>query len=166
MENVLEESELFSGLSADQTECLVALTQPLSLQTGEYLFLLGDYADRLFIVIEGRMDVCFPLNIGGEIQDVAVECKKPGSVLGWSAFVRPHRFTLSARAAMPTRIASIPRQELLEILRADPRLGEEFIVRLTEIIGRRLLTIQALWARELQRAVDAGRVGASAAAQA
>ncbi|MBC8328052.1 MAG: Crp/Fnr family transcriptional regulator [Planctomycetes bacterium] len=165
MDQALRRSELFADLDEDQSERLAEIAQPLSLKAGEYLFLLGDFADRLFIVVEGRVEACFPLNISGEIQDVAVESKLPGSTLGWSAFVKPHRFTLSARAAEPSRVISIPRQELLEILEADPELGKEFLMRLNQVIGRRLLTIQALWARELQRVLDAGLVGVHGIAQ-
>lgn len=83
----------------------------------------------------------------------------PGSTLGWSALIKPYRFTLSARAAEPAKVAALTRPDLLRVLEADCRTGEKFMFHLAEIIGRRLLIIQALWARELQRAVAGGWVG-------
>jgi hypothetical protein len=36
---------------------------------------------------------------------------------------------------------------------AAPAVGYRFVSRLAEVVGFRLLTFQALWVRELQRAV-------------
>jgi CRP-like cAMP-binding protein len=89
--------------------------------------------------------------LGGVVKDIPVEPAGPGKALGWSALVRPYRFTLSARATEPTEVVGFRRQDLLQIFEAAPREGNRFLTNLSELVGFRLLAFQALWVRELQR---------------
>jgi len=145
--------DLFQGLNENQISRLTAIARPRSLRAGERLLLLGDNADRLYVVMKGRVDLCFPVSFHGTLKDVSVQSMAPGSALGWSALVKPYRFTLSARAQEDCEVAAFFRKDLLEVFENDPALGYIFMKRIAEIIGDRLLKIQALWARELQRSV-------------
>lgn len=154
--SALRGAPLFDGLSESQVERLSGIARPRSLRKEEYLFLLGDSADRLHIVLSGKVDLCFPLTLGQTLTDVPVESKSAGEALGWSALVKPYRFTLSARAAEPSNLAAILRKDLEEAFEADPGIGYALTKRIAEVIGRRLLKMQALWAREVQKAVEEG----------
>ena len=121
--------------------------------TGEYLFLLGAAAEQLYVVLDGGLDLCFPLSIGGEMKDVPVETAGVGNVLGWSCLVKPYRFTLSARATQGSEVAAFARRDLLELFESEPRLGYAVMRRVAELVGLRLLQLQAMWARELQRSM-------------
>ena len=164
MNITLEQSELLAGLDESHVSRLLSLSSSQPLDTGEYLFQLGDDASRLYVVLEGRIDICFPFSLGGEMRDIAVESKSPGSAIGWSSFVKPNRFRLSARAAQPSVLATFERQDLQRLIDEDSRLGLAFIGRIAEIVGSRLLKIQALWARELQRSLPQGMSGPQAGA--
>lgn len=150
----LREVEIFEGLNESQVSDLARLGRRRSLEAGEYLFLLGESADRLFVVLSGELELCFPLRLGESIQDVCVEPRKPGTALGWSALVKPYRFTLSARSRGPSRVVGFLRQDLQKLFQDAPEVGCGIMRRTAEVIGHRLLKIQALWARELQRAVS------------
>jgi len=165
MREVLRKSELFEDLDAAALERFDGIARPKTLRAEEYLFLLGDSADRLYVVLSGKLDTCLPLTLHGAMQDVTVESKVPGEALGWSALVRPYRFTLSARAAEPSEVVGFPRQELTRILDEDARVGVLFNRRLAEMVGHRLLKIQAMWSRELQRAVADDLAARSATAR-
>jgi CRP-like cAMP-binding protein len=156
MNEALAGSELFEGLSVGQRDRLQSIASRRELATAEYLFRLGDEADHAFVVVEGQLEFCFPIAFGETIRDVAVESKPPGAALGWSAFVSPHSFTLSARAAEPSAVAAFPRVELARLLEADVSLEHAFMKRVAQIVAARLLKIQALWARELQRSITCG----------
>ena len=115
------------------------------------MFLLGDNADRLYLVVTGSVDLCFPIRLHGVVKDITVETAAAGKTLGWSALVKPYRFTLSARVAEPTEVMAFTRRELLEFFDAEPRIGFALLTRISELVGVRLLRVQALWVRELQR---------------
>jgi len=149
----LRRAAIFGELPDSEAARLLAVARPQQCQVGECLFLLGDHADRLYVVLAGRVELTFPLSFGGVVRDVPVESKAPGSALGWSALVKPHRFTLSARAAETSELAAFLRQDLLRAFEAEPHIGYAVMRHIAEVVGRRLLQVQALWARELQRAV-------------
>jgi CRP/FNR family transcriptional regulator, cyclic AMP receptor protein len=149
----LHQAGIFAELQDAEVARLVAVARVQKYHQGECLFLLGDHADRLYVVRTGKVELTFPLSFGGVVRDVPVESKTPGSALGWSALVKPHRFTLSARAAETSELAAFPRQDLLRVFEAVPRIGYVVMRHIAEVIGRRLLQVEALWARELQRAV-------------
>lgn len=154
MDEVINRSELFEGFEADDIDRIMSVAGRTTLHSGEYLFLLGDHAGSLYVLLDGKVQVCFPLSVKGTMKDITVETKKAGDTLGWSAFVKPYRFTLSARAAEASEVATFPRPELTALFEQDFRLGYVFMRRLSELVGRRLLTRQALWTRELQRSID------------
>lgn len=152
--NPFRTAEILQGLDESQLAQLAAIARTQSYRAGECLFLIGDAADRLFIVMSGRIELTFPLTLRGAPRDVCVETKGAGAALGWSALVKPYRFTLSGRAAEAAQVASFAREELEQVFEKDARIGRAFMKRISEVVGRRLLQMQALWARELQRTVE------------
>lgn len=149
-------SELIEGLEDDEVVRLAAIGKRRPLKSGEYLFLLGDNAERLFVVSRGMIDLCFPLSFGGVIRDVKAESLSPGDTLGWSSLVKPYRFTMSARAAEDAEVIGFSRTDLSRLFEDSPHSGYAFTKKLCEIIARRFLNLQAVWARGLQRAVASG----------
>jgi CRP-like cAMP-binding protein len=152
---------MFAELDDADSARLLATAQALHCRAGECLFLLGDHADRLYVMLSGKVELTFPLSFGGAVHDVAVESKTRGSALGWSALVKPHRFTLSARAVESSELALFSRQDLFRLFEAEPRIGYTVTRYVAELVGRRLLQVQALWARELQRALTTSLAGAA-----
>lgn len=162
MPDHIQTAELFGGLDAARLARLNAIARRLTLQGGNYLFLLGDSAQYISVVVSGLVDLCLPISVGGVIKDITVEAVGPGKTIGWSALVRPFRFTLSARAAAPTEILAFERQDLEQLFSTDQTI--ERVVRngISELMASRLTMFQALWARELQRALSPGGYGAEA----
>lgn len=160
----LRAAELFSGLDATKLGRLGAIARKRTLESGDYLFLLGDSAQYVSIVVRGLVDLCLPLSIGGIVKDITVEAVGPGKTIGWSALVRPFRFTLSARAAAPTEVLALARLDLEDLFATDPVIERVVRAGISELMAARLTMFQALWARELQRALDPGRPAAGAEA--
>lgn len=153
MDSALRETPLFESMTGEQFDRIGSIASIRRLAPAEYLFMLGDRADHVYVVARGRVEVCFPLALEGTVKDISVESRERGKVFGWSALVRPYRFTLSARGAEPSEVVALPRQGLLEIFEEDPRVAYGFTRYISEVMSRRLVRMQALWARELQRAL-------------
>jgi CRP-like cAMP-binding protein len=147
-------AELFEGLDEADLRQFAAIGQHRSLRTGEYLFLLGEDALAIYVVTKGSMSLCFPMPVGGTVRDITVESVDEGKALGWSALVKPYRFTLSACATEPTEVAGFPRRALVDLFDREPRLGSTFFMKISELVGIRLATVQALWVRELRRLAE------------
>jgi CRP-like cAMP-binding protein len=154
MEQLQQRTELFDGLSQGELQRLAEVGSHQVLREGEYLFLLGENAIALHVVTKGNIDLCFPMPLGGTVKDLCVESVGVGKALGWSALVKPYRFTLSARATEPSEVMSFPRRALVELFEHEPRIAQTFFMRISELIGIRLATFQALWVRELRRLAE------------
>jgi CRP-like cAMP-binding protein len=154
IEAILDRAELFQGLGRDRVRRAVAIGRARTLEAGRYLFLLGDNADEAYVVLRGSLDLCLPIALRGTVKDVRVESVGVGQALGWSALVRPYRFTLSARATEPSEVIAFARVDLQDLFEAEPAIRFAFLTRVSEVVGTRLVTFQALWVRELQRAVE------------
>jgi len=152
---VLRHGELFEGLSDDSLRRLSAIATSRTLQAGEYLFLLGDDAGDFYVLVKGKVELCFPMPLRGVVKDVSVESVGAGQALGWSALVKPYRFTLSARVTEPSEVVGFGRHDLLQLFDDEPSIGYRFFTKVSEIVGIRLHTFQALWVRELQRTLEA-----------
>ena len=154
MDVLFDQGALFEGLGEEGVRRLSGIATRRTLEADEYLFLLGDNADHLYLLTKGKVDLCFPMPLRGVVKDVAVESVGVGQALGWSALVKPYRFTLSARATKPSEVVGFSRRDLLDLFEAEPATGCAFFTKICEIVGLRLHTFQALWVRELQRALE------------
>jgi len=148
------QSDLLRGLAPDEAAAVLALGTRRTLTGGAVLFHLGAEADNLYLVERGRVNLTLPMQIGGRHEDVLVEERVPGQMLGWSALIPPHRFTLHATAPLETELVALPRQTLLDHFAARPPVGCVILTNLATIIGQRLQVLQAMWLREMQRVIE------------
>lgn len=153
--DVLAGVELFRGLPGAALERLAALAEPGPVASGTALFRLGDPAERLYAIARGRVALSLPIEVRGAQEELTVDEKGPGEIVGWSALVPPHRSTLSARALIDSELLVFAGGPLLEVLGREPDLGFRVMANLGAVIGRRLHQSQAMWLRELQRSVQA-----------
>ena len=148
------ESDFLRGLQPDEVGQLLELGTQRSLSVGEVVFDLGDEARVLFLVRTGRVDLTLPLRVGGREEDVSVEERVPGQMLGWSALIPPHRFTLKATAGIETELLALPRDQLLDFLSGRPEVGWRVMANVAAIVGHRFQLFQAMWLRQVQYAVE------------
>ena len=86
------------------------------LADGDYLFREGDPADGVCLVLEGQVDI---VKTAGDREQIFT-CFQPGDFLGEVAVLDGHGRSTDARAHGPTRIARIPKKQLLEVLQTEP----------------------------------------------
>ncbi len=145
--------DLFEGLAPDKVDALLTLASPLSLTEGEELFVLGDEADRVFLVVSGQVRLTLPLNVGERQVDIMVGERMPGHLVGWSGLIPPHRFTFKAAAAADTELLALARTSLLAYFNEMPEVGYLVYSNLARIVGQRLQVFQTIWVREMQHVV-------------
>ncbi|MBT8396582.1 MAG: cyclic nucleotide-binding domain-containing protein [Gemmatimonadetes bacterium] len=143
--------DLFEGLSEEDVTRILTLGSPRPVSQGTVLFRLGDEAIDLFLVQSGAINLTLPLMVNGESSNALVEERLPGQLLGWSALVPPHQYTLEAFAPVETDLLSLPRVDLLDLFAGDPGVGYVVFTNLARIVGQRLQISQTMWIREMQR---------------
>ncbi len=150
----LEGADLLRGLSVEDRRPFDALGEIVVTGSDEVLFRLGDVAERLWFVRRGRLSLTMPIELRGEQHEAFVEEKGPGDMVGWSAIVPPHRYTLTARATVDAEMVAFDGPAFRELLASRPATGVVVLSNLAALIGHRMHEMQAMWIREVQRAVQ------------
>ena len=147
-------SEFSAGLDERQCAALFALASPVTLQPGATLFRLGADATHLYVIERGQIALTMPMQIGGHEEEVTIGERVAGQTVGWSTVIPPHRFTLTAIAAVETQLLGFPRERLLAYCTANPHVGLVVSQNVAAIVGQRLQVFQAMWLRQMQRMVN------------
>lgn len=142
---------IFADVPPENLDRFAAIAEVCEVPAGDHLFRLGERADYLFVLDDGRVDLTFVLEISGERKEVAVETMEPGSTLAWSSLVKPHVLTLSARAVQDSRLIRFPGKALEDIILQEPHVGIKVMRSFCELVGHRLQRFQAMWLLEIQR---------------
>lgn len=149
MIELLEESALFGGCTPPQLEAIAACCERLAYQAGAIVFEAQAPAEHLYVVERGPIELHFPLTCYGVAQQVTVDRKLRGDVLGWSSLVAGRRYTLSATAMGEATLLRI-RGDRLEALFEDHDFGYTVTRRLADIIGQRFNVMQQMLIDMLQ----------------
>jgi CRP-like cAMP-binding protein len=149
--------DLLKSMAAEDADAVLDLGRPVTLPSGAVLFHLAGDADRLYVIIRGRVNLTLPMQVFGQEQDILAEERVAGQTLGWSALIPPHRFTLKATAQIDTELLAFPRAALLDHFAAHPRVGYAVVGNVAATVGSRLQVFQAMWLREMKRVLELSR---------
>ncbi|RLB35957.1 MAG: hypothetical protein DRH20_10455, partial [Deltaproteobacteria bacterium] len=128
-----QEAELFQGIAAHIIDEVAGIAVEETRAGGTTLFEAGDFADSLFILVEGSVDI----TISGPRQ-ISFPVTEPGSVFGWSSLVEPNLYTASARCLKESKVIRLDGARLMRIFENHPAGGLTVMKRLAGIIARRL----------------------------
>jgi CRP-like cAMP-binding protein len=98
------------------------------------LFKEGDFADYLYILEEGKIE----LAIKGDKQ-LSFSMDKTGSIFGWSALVEPRRYTATAECAKESKVIKVDADRLMRTFQKHPAEGLAIMRRLAGVVAERLM---------------------------
>ena len=146
-------ADLLKDLDAEALEAVMDLGVRRTVAEGEVIFALGDEAREVYLVTGGQVNLTLPIQLDGQHQDILVEERVQGQLLGWSGLVPPYRFTLQAKAPGGAELLALPRTALESLFSQRPDVGYRVLSNLSRIIGQRLQVFQTMWVRAVQRGV-------------
>lgn len=133
--DVLSQIKLFEGLSSSQIASLAPLFAVCPCAKNEVVFRQGDEAVNLYIVIEGRVAICFKPDDGEPI--IVAHIEKDG-VFGWSAAFGSGHYTSGATCLEETEMLCVRGDDLKEFHEKHPKTGILVLDRLAKVVARRL----------------------------
>jgi NADP-reducing hydrogenase subunit HndB len=132
--NFLEKFEIFKGFNKDQLKTVKKGGQQKEYLYGDRLFAEGEDADRIWLVMEGRVDLRFELPGRPTSEENTVFSITVAQTLGWSSFVPPFKYALSAYITTKTcKVLQITKDHLLECFEKDPHMGLMFMTNVAAI---------------------------------
>ena len=128
--SVLEKSTLFSGVPAKELrDDLEAVPHHIQCyDKGETVFHLMEDANRIGVVLEGRVQAQKPFPNGSQIN---VSIRNPGELIGPAAvFSRSEKYPCDVVSLEPVTIMMFRREDILLLLQKDLRIMKNFMAEL------------------------------------
>jgi CRP-like cAMP-binding protein len=134
--DILSQNPWFQSLEPAHFEKLMAIAGISAWEDGQTIFAEGTPADRLYLILEGRVALDKPVTGRGRVTILTLS---PSEIFGWSAVVPVvGTRTAAARAVGPTRAVTFDSAALRQACDEDHDLGYLVYRRLTNIIAGRL----------------------------
>jgi CRP-like cAMP-binding protein len=131
VDEVLAQSGLFQGLSAEAAEPTASGLETVSLPRGRVVFNEGEPGDSLYVVLSGKIKLSRRSPDGREN---VLAVMGPSDQFGELSVFDPGPRTATATAVTDVRLAKMPQQMLRPWIEAHPEVGE----RLLQVLARRL----------------------------
>lgn len=141
--NFLNKVEVFQGLDRSQLEAVKDCCQIITFYEGDKISGEGDEASCLWSVVAGRVDLRFDLPGRKSAQEMTITTITEGKVFGWSSFVPPFKYRLSAYCSLgDCQLIEINRDRLLKVFEANALIGYRVMTNVAKVIGTRFQQLQ------------------------
>lgn len=132
----LKKTELFDTLEESQLNALLSNSSVKSYSQGETIFQQGEDAKRLYILIQGEVDLT--VKAQEEIGFMTSKIEKEGAVFGTPSLMEPFRYNVTAKCLKPTKVLAIEAHHIRKKIEENPRMGVEIMRKLASIYFNRL----------------------------
>jgi len=133
---LLKGMNLFEFLKVEELKDIAPLAKIEEFESGDYVFKEGDKAEKIYLVLEGRVAVEIEVGPG---KRMVVYTETKGKMFGYPSLVKPHVFTTYARCLDKVKLITIKAEDLVEkIFKKDCRRGYLVMNKLAEIIAQKL----------------------------
>ena len=150
----LEDIAFFQGLSSADRKRILADFRAEDHRAGEVFFQQDQPADRLYLLVSGRVEIRFKPYDG---EALTVSIIEAGGVFGWSAALGRSSYTSGAVCTADGRCLSIRGRDLRRICQDHPATGVILLERLAEVIALRLTSTHDHVMELLRQGVHPGR---------
>jgi CRP-like cAMP-binding protein len=132
----LEFYPLFANQNAEMLMKISMLAEEKEVDAGYQLFLEGDAANFLFLVMKGS--VVLTMDMGEKVE--TLDHLGIGEVVGWSSIVKPNIYKFGAYTDQKSRLIIFKGDKLQMLFDDNPIFGYYFMKNLAEVIGDRLVS--------------------------
>lgn len=138
---LLRRYALLGGLPHQVFDEVAQFCQELELEADMYLFEQGDKADKLYLIVNGAVDLLIDMDEEGEKRS-EVETVVVGEFVGWSGIIAPHTYKLSAVTITKSHLIEIDAALFRAYLEDHPEWGYQIMVGVAKIIADRLTNMR------------------------
>ena len=148
----LRQAKLFEGLDDQQLDAIGGRGRRRTLGRGQTLFIEGDKAVGLFLVLRGRVKV-YKTSPRGRQQILLL--LGPGETVGEVAMFAGETFPASSESLEAAEVFSLPRAAFLEIIRGEPEVAMKLLGSLSTRLRSFASLIEDLSLREVSERLAA-----------
>ena len=126
----------FTNLEDNYLEKIYKLGKVKDLDNDEWLFKQEDPAKNIYLITEGKIALAIMFR---DHNHDRLNPYMRGEVIGWSALVKPHVYTMGAVAEAPSKVLSFDGKSMLTLMEENKEQGFILPRNLTETISERLI---------------------------
>lgn len=140
----LKEVRVFNGLNDDQLNDVIKCCLEKEYHYGDRIFSEGDDAVNMWVVKEGQVDLRFDLPGRPTSEENTISSVSAYNTFGWSCFVPPYKYGLSAFCATRScKVIRVARECLIDLFEEDALIGYGIMTNLARVVGERFDNLQA-----------------------
>ncbi|MFH1821905.1 MAG: cyclic nucleotide-binding domain-containing protein [Methanobacteriota archaeon] len=133
---VLKRMDIFEFLRLNELADIAELANVEEFEQGDFIFKEGDEADKIYMVLEGRVSIEIEASLGKRI---SVYTMTKGRFFGYPSLLRTKRFMTYAHCLDKVKVVTIVADELVnKIFKKDCRRGYLVIKKVAELISLKL----------------------------
>jgi len=137
----LKRTELFEALEEPQLNTLLLHASVESFPEGKRIFNQGEKAVRLYILVEGAVDLT--IKTGEKIDFMTSKIEEEGAVFGMPSLIEPFRFNVTAICLKPSKVLVLDADQIKKRMEEDPKMGMEVMKKLASIYFNRLNNLRS-----------------------
>lgn len=137
----LKNTYIFQTLSRKELRFLQGMVHVRTFRSGEPIFQQGEVGVGMYIVLKGALEIHAEKNHDSEVaaRSQLVTKLRHGDFFGELSLVETNsRRSATAVATDDSVLIGFFKPDLLEILERQPHMGVKILLRLSEVLGRRL----------------------------
>jgi CRP-like cAMP-binding protein len=135
-EVVLAAVPFFAGLDAPVLTALAKSADEVWVAAGELIIEQGEAANDVYFLLEGSVETLLRFEGVGDLFMGTHEAV--GTLLGWSAFRPPYRYSDSVRSHQPSRLLRVSRMGFETLFACDLAVAHEVLRRVNVEVAQRL----------------------------
>lgn len=132
----IRSNKLFSSLPEAELQRMASLLRPVTVRKKDFIYSVGDRADTIYILKEGRIKIT---RFTEEGKEIIMDILEPGDIFGELALAGEAQRETCAEALEESFICAIPRRDFEEFLSKNPDLS----FKITKWIGLKLRKIES-----------------------
>ncbi|OGO43268.1 MAG: hypothetical protein A2137_02405 [Chloroflexi bacterium RBG_16_58_8] len=136
----LKQCPVFATLNKAELEKVAALAVPRQYEAGATIFKGIGRSEELLLIEEGRVALQIDMVVTSPqaTKRVTVDMVDKNELLGWSAFIEPDAYILTAVCLKNTRALAINSTGLRALMQEDCHIGYGFLNGLIKVVNSRL----------------------------
>ena len=137
--DLCHEYPLFSDLSTEQMHAVRHLCREECFYPGYTLFEDGEPATKMYVLVDGEIEVLFTIGEAGMVQ---VDRVGPGEIFGCSALVPPYVHMSTVHAKTRIEVLELDAVALRELFEDDPRLAVSIQQHIIQCLLARIVNLR------------------------
>lgn len=135
---LLRRYPFFAMLNDEQVKAIAIIAEEKTCPKDTILITEDQPATKLFLLLEGDVDLVYSGGGEGAIVNALVGSIAPGEIFGVSSLIEPYKYISSAKTTVPVKYIELDGSALRALMQVDKALGHALMTNVSVSVLERL----------------------------